>query len=409
MRGRRWRGAAFPGLPAVAVGAVLLAAGCARTGGVEIGGAVPETPVRVTGSQPGHLSVVEPFGGPVRISFDRTLQERPLQGAPGDAVVVSPRTGDVTVRAGRSGLEIAMEGGFRERTVYRILVLPRFRDRFDNLMAGPHELVFSTGPELEPNLLAGIVTDRLTLGPQPGVRVDAIPAGEAFVHSTVTDSLGVFAFPHLPAGRYTVVGYDDRNRNREPDFSEPQAAAEVGLNLGDTLVMAELRLLAPDTTAAVLEQVAILDSISLRVVFDDHLDPDASLAPVQVTLEREGANAPEVVQVLRRPDWDRRDADPSDPLPPGSDLPDRELVAVLSRPLLPDLTYRLVAQGVTNVNGIPNGGGEVEFESPPEPPDPVAPDPDPDLDPDPVGDPAVPVDPDPAGGSPPDGGADPAG
>jgi len=352
---------------------VLAAAGCARTGGVQIGGEIPETPVRVTGSQPEHLARVDPFGGSVRVFFDRTLSERPVQGSPADAVIVSPRTGAVEVSSGRGGLEISMEGGFRAETVYRIIVLPRFRDRFDNTMASRFELIFSTGPDLEPNLLAGFVSDRLTLRPAGGMRVDAIPPGGGLVHSAVSDSAGIFAFPYLESGRYTIVAYDDLNRNRQADFPERQDVAEVGLNFGDTLVVTELRLLAPDTTAAVLETVSVLDSITLAMAFDDHLDPDLPLETVQVELTREGANAPEVVQILRRPEWNRRDADPADPPPAGADLPDQELVVILSRPLLPDLTYVLSVEGIRNINGIGGGGGSVEFESPPEPPPPPAP------------------------------------
>jgi len=380
-------------VPGLLVG--LAVAGCARTGGVQIGGEVPEVPVRVTGSQPEHLARVDPFGESVRIFFDRTLSERPVQGSPPDAVIVSPRTGAVGVTAGRGGLEISMEGGFRAETVYRIIVLPRFQDRFNNTMASRFELIFSTGPDLEPNLLAGFISDRLTLRPEDGIRVDAISPEGDLVHSAVSDSAGVFTFPYLESGRYTVVAYDDLNRNREADFLERQDLAEVGLNFGDTLIVTELRLLAPDTTAAVLEAVSVLDSISLSIVFDDYLDPELSLETVQAGLTREGANAPEIVQVLRRPEWDRRDADPADAPPVSADLPDQELVVILSRPFLPDLTYVLGVEGIRNINGVGGGGGSVEFESPPEPPEPPDPAVPGDLlpdDPDPA-DPADPPDP----------------
>jgi hypothetical protein len=363
----------------------VLLAGCARTGGVQIGGDVPEEPVRVTGSQPGHLTTVDPFGGPVRIQFERTLSERPTQGSPAEAVVVSPRSGDVMVSVGRGGIEIAMEGGFRQETVYRITVLPRFRDRFDNRMDGTFELIFSTGPELEPNLLAGITSDRLTLQPESGMRVDARPPGDGPIHSTLSDSLGVFTFPHLPAGRYTLVAYDDLNRNREPDFLERQDVTEVGMNLGDTLIVTELQLLAPDTTAAVLEEIALVDSITLRVGFDDHLDPEAPLSDVQAILTRDDANAPEVEEILTVDEWSARDADPSDdpddpdaapatpaPAPdPGPGLPSQELILILSRPLLPEVSYTLTMGGVRNINGVADGGGVLEFEGPAAPPDPA--------------------------------------
>src|SRR5690606_745988 len=100
-------------------------------------------------------------------------------------------------------------GGFRERAIYRVTVLPLFRDRYGNGMDGPVELLFSTGPELEPNLLAGIVSDFLTLDPVAGVRVDAVPAEGGPISSAVADSAGIFAFPHLPSGPYRIRAYED--------------------------------------------------------------------------------------------------------------------------------------------------------------------------------------------------------
>ncbi|MEX0856326.1 MAG: carboxypeptidase-like regulatory domain-containing protein [Gemmatimonadota bacterium] len=382
---------------AVALG---MASGCARAGG-EIGGEVPATPLQVIATNPVPLSTVDPFDGSVRIEFQRTLSERPTEGPPADAVVVSPRLGDVQVSAGRGGIEISMEGGFRVPSVYRITVLPRFRDRYDNPMPGPFDLIFSTGPELEPNLLAGIASDFLTLDPLPGVRVDAMPSAEGPTLSTVTDSVGIFTFPYLPAGRYTLVAYDDLNRNREPDFSEPQDVAEVGMTRGDTLVITSLALLEPDTTAAVFEAVAVLDSLTLEATFDDYLIPE-SLAGATAVVTREGANAPEVLEVLGLQAWRARQSNPDDPPPPGAALPTQDVAIVLSRPLLPEVEYTVEVSGIQNVQGIGGGGGSRELTLPAPPPPPPSADAglgqDP-ADPDgfPIGDPdaPLPADPDP--------------
>jgi hypothetical protein len=234
-------------------------------------------------------------------------------------------------------------------------------------MTSSLEFIFSTGPELEPNFLAGIVTDRISGQGTAGARVDLVPNEGGLTTSTLTDSTGVFALPHLPAGRYAVVAYEDRNRNREPDFAEPKASFEVGMNRGDTLVAPELALLASDTTAAVLELVAIQDSVTLRVTFDDALDP-TNLETLEAILTREGANAPEVLEILGLPRWRARGANPEATPPADAARPTREIAIVLSRPLLPDVAYGIAIQGVVNLNGIPGGGGDGEILGPPVPP-----------------------------------------
>ena len=392
----------FPGAGAAVVAlAVLLAlGGCARAG-TPAGGDVPETPLRIVEAEPEAFAQIRPFDGPVRIHFHRRVSERPTTGTLRDAVVVSPRTGTVEVRHRRRGLEIRMDGGFREETIYRVTLLPVIQDLFRNQIDGPFELFFSTGPEFEPNVLGGLVTDRLSGEDVAGARVDVRTLPEGVVHSTVADSTGIFTFPWLPAGEYRVVAYQDANRNRLPDFPEPQDSLEVTLARGDTVIVTELALLPRDTTAAVLQSTTVEDSVTVRVTFDDFLDPEESLDPVTARLSREEEDAPEVVEILHLHEWEarmeaermererreREEADPEvpeeprpevpeepfpeeepEPQDPGPPLPARDLVLILSEPLEPGATYQVEIAGVRNINGIPDGGGEVTVEVP-EPPE----------------------------------------
>jgi hypothetical protein len=391
-------------LPLVVV--LLLVGACAQST-APTGGPVPEVPPAVISVTPDTFEVRSPFGGPVRIEFERRLSERPTGGSLRDAVIVSPRTGTVDVSVTRTGLSIDMEGGFREETIYRITLLPRFQDRFQNRFQETLDFYFSTGPDFEPNVLAGILVDRLTLQEVPEARVDARQLPDGPTHSTVSDSTGVFAFSYLPSGRYSLTAYEDLNRNREPDFAEPQDAIDVELVRGDTLILTDLALLAPDTTAAVVTGATALDSISVEVTFDDHLDPAESLDDVVARLEREeGGEVPEVVEILHRWEWDRREEarmreeaadpaeedpdadDPDDPdvddpevdavdldAPPGIQaelddpiLPDQAIVLLLSGALEPGEVYRVELSQIRNLHGIPGGGGDAEFEGPePEP------------------------------------------
>lgn len=361
----------IPLRPAPTVGALVALAtalqlgGCARPA-APIGGPIPETPLRVITSTPEPFAVVEPFGGAVTIEFERSLSERLAAGGGSlqDAVVISPMTGTPRISAGGNSVEVSLEGGFRPDMVYRVTVLPRFQDRFQNRMAVPFDLVFSTGPDLAPNLIAGVVTDRLTLSPVAGVRVDANTEGGEFPYTAIADSTGVFTFPHIPQGRYTLVAYEDENRNRRPDFAEAQESLALAVNDGDTLIITDLAILEPDTTAARIDEVALQDSMTVLVTFDDYIDPLAVFDEVEAVLTREGANAPEVVEILHPYQWRERRAAESDP-PAGLPRPSQELVLILSRPLLEGVDYRLVISGVPNIREISGGGGEIEVEGPP--------------------------------------------
>ena len=400
--------------------ALMLAVGfwaCARPGSPE-GGQVPDIPPLVTSTRPDTLAVVDPFTSPVRFEFDVPMSERPATGQLRDAVVVSPRTGSVSVRHRGDRYEVSMEGGFQEGQIYRVTLLPVLQDRFQNRMAEPFDLFFSTGPEFEPNLVAGLVMDRLTGEEVEGARVDAIPEGDRPGHSTVTDSTGVFAFPFLPSGRYELVAYEDRNRNREPDFEEPQAAMTAELATGDTLVFTDVALLLPDTTPAVLAEVEVLDTMALALEFDDFLDPEWPTEGVSARLDRPEGSLPPVLEVLHEHEWEERqraraeaqepdpddpdvdpEPDPDDPeeppaapepeVPPEEEpvLPSQVLVLVLGRPALePGEEYEVTVEGVENINGVPGGGGSVTFsvpELPEEPPPEEPPAEDPSAAPDP--------------------------
>lgn len=402
-------------------GLVLLAslawgsAGCARPQAPQ-GGVLPEVPLRAIETRPVHLSTVEPFEDAVEIRFAEVLSERLTEGTLTDAVVVSPRTGEVVVERSGDRIEISVEGGFQAGLLHRITILPRLQDRYQNTMAVPFDLLFSTGPEFEPNLVAGIASDRLTLEPVGEFRVDAKVEGREEHLSAVADTAGVFSFPYLPSDAYTLVAYEDNNRDGEPGFAEIQDSVRVTVAPGDTLVLADLRLLQPDTTGAVLGDAEVVDSVAIRLTFDDYLDPEAPLDGVEATITG-AAGALDVSEVLHLAEWESRepapeppapdsgavepaelepdtvaaadtaaaaDPDPPDPDDPaaapeeeGPPLPAQNLILLLSTPLAPEEMYELDVAGVTNVNGLPDGGGVLELTgpAPPPPPDPVDADP----------------------------------
>jgi hypothetical protein len=153
--------------------------------------------------------------------------------------------------------------------------------------------------------------------------------------------------------------------------------------------------------------VDVVDSLTLAVEFDDFLDPTSSLTGVSASLEPDSLGPAEVVTIMHERDYlERRDAiedssyvadsirfeeeqlriesllsagdsvaaseieaDSRAPVPPGQripgvsrarDLPKQVLYFLLADTLATDQPYELAVHGVTNINGIPDGGGTAE-------------------------------------------------
>ena len=277
-----------------------LVVSCAREGAPP-GGPPDRLPPIVTSSEPDTFSTVEPFRSPVTFRFSERISERPGAGTLDQAVVVSPVSGEVQVSHGREGLTVRVLGGFEAGRVYRLTVRPVVQDMFGNLLQEPYELFFSTGPEFTANVLAGSVIDRLTGTRLPDVRVDVAVNGSDVVHTSVTDTAGIFALRYMPAGEYVLSAYIDRNRNGEPDFTEPQGTRPAPLHgtaeATDTVIVLDVALLARDTTGARIARVTVEDSTSLRISLDDYLDPEIPLNDVRVMVTSDSV-APQALAVL---------------------------------------------------------------------------------------------------------------
>jgi hypothetical protein len=397
-------------------------ASCANQGGPP-GGPVDRTGPQVVATFPDTFEVLAAFDGDIRIEFNERISERAAQGTLDNAVIISPESGEIRVRHSSRSLRVRMTGGFQPDQVYRVTVQPFVQDLFQNEMAGPFEFVFSTGAEMTPTVLAGSVIDRITEEPIEGVRVTARaqpPPGSdtpvdtlAPIHVATTDSDGVYALRYVPSGRYEVRAFEDRNRNRAFDGLEPSEASIEDLNPADT-VLVDFALLAPDTTPALIGIVDIVDAATLNVEFDDFLDPAVELIGVTASLGPDSLGPPEVFAVMHERDFlVRRDevqdsvyaADSirfeegqqqlevllsagdstgaaeleSELTPPRArvqssqaalrarELPSRAIYVLLADTLAMDRPFELTIAGVSNINGVPDGGGTAEVlrEAPP--------------------------------------------
>lgn len=277
----------------------------------------------VVSTWPDTFEIIEATRDPAVITFSERISERPTAGRLGDAVLVSPFTGEAEVKHTRSGLEVSVIGGFRPGLVYRIRVRETIKDLFNNPMEGPFELVFSTGGEFHPHVVGGVVTDRITGERVEGARVEArkIQPGEQGAEVaedipplvTMTDTAGIYLLRYIPPEAFELDAYLDNNRNREPDFQEPRGQIRVQAGLRpprvDTII-SFISILQPDTIPAELIRVEAVDSTLLELSFDDFLMPEQALTQVQVILFRdegqedpsEMAAGPEVDRLL----WQRQ-------------------------------------------------------------------------------------------------------
>ena len=355
---------------------------------------------RVIETEPDTFEVVDPFTDPVRFQFDKPMSEMTGEGELENAFMVSPATGELEVDHRRRGFDVSVDGGYQEGHVYTVTVGTEVQDRWNMSLEEPYQLHFSTGGEFYETLVAGILLDRLTGEEVADARVDVHPLDveDGPLYTTRGDEEGIFSLRFLPPGRYRIVAYEDLTRSGEPDFTDPQDSVEVDLTVeADTVVTEDLALLLPDTVPAALAMADAEDSITVRLDFDKHLDPDDPLDEVTVDLRHQDeAEAPGVAEILHPHEYDAllaaeaeaaaEEEDPEDPEDPPEDppddppadpppaepepedeedpLPEEMLYLRLDGPLEPEEAYELEVDGVVSVNGVPGGGGEGAFVAP---------------------------------------------
>ena len=388
---------------------------CANQG-APTGGPRDFTGPQVVETFPDTFAVLAAFDDAVRIVFNERISERTAQGTLDGAVIISPESGEVSVRHSSRALQVTMAGGFQPDEVYRVAVQPDVRDLFGNNMAGAFEFIFSTGAEMTPTVLAGSIVNRITGEPIEGARVTARTEGPPGVegsddqvvptHVAYTDAEGVYALRYFPSGRYTITAFVDQNRNREPDDPEPIGTGRAELNPADTVLL-NIALLVPDTTPAMVQNVDVVDSLTLAVEFSDFLDSASELTGVSASLGPDSLDPAGVATIMHEREYLARmdsiqdslhvadsirfeeeeqriellrsagdsvtaaeiESELTRPRPPAQrnatvlqdrDLPKRVLYLLLADTLATDQPYELSVAGVTNINGVPGGGGTAE-------------------------------------------------
>ena len=281
---------------------ITLASSCAQQG-TPPGGPEDLRPPIVVRTVPDTFELLGTLDGLIRFEFDERISERSSSGTLDNAVIISPRSGELVVRHDSRSLTIELLGGFRPDLVYRVTLLPVVRDLFGNQMRDPFELIFSTGGETIPTTLAGIAWDRITGSGVNDYQVWATSLDDdSIVHVAVTDNQGVYAFRYIPGANYEITAFDDRNADAVLGMMEIQGSRRLSIENGDTVFL-DFPVLQPDTTPATLVTASALDSVTLLLEFDDYLDPALVLETIGLTVTSEDSTGVVVDSILHEHDY----------------------------------------------------------------------------------------------------------
>lgn len=338
------------------------------------GGPEDRFPPYVVATAPDTFAVVEEGLRDFEFKFSERISERAANGNLQDAVVVSPSAGAIRVRHRRDAVSVETQQGLRPNRIYRITMLPVVNDMFGNSLRDPFDLVVSTGAEFVPNVLAGVVENRVDGTAAQGARVEAVFAQEddTTAHWTYADAEGFYTLRFVSGGAFELRAWQDRNRDGEAGPGEPFASQLGGLapDAPDT-AYGVLSLVEPDTTAAQLVAATVSDSVTIRFEFDDHLDPRAPSEMIEGVLFP-GGDEPLIVFRLRHAhELDAWRAEQADSAAAGLDvaepatglaglvLPAQSLTGTLDAPLEPNRAYEAVLSGVANLAGLEARGAKI--------------------------------------------------
>jgi hypothetical protein len=332
------------------------------------GGPEDETPPAVLVTRPDTLAVVPGWDSPVVFVFSERISEQGVE----EAVQVSPRTSPVRVDRGSDEIRVSLRRGWEPGVIYHVMLAPTIQDLFNNRLAEPVEVVFSTGPEIPDTRVAGEALDRITGEPEVGARVEAIRLADSLVYAVPTDSAGNLVLARIPTGEYLLRAFRDLNRNRALEVFEPRDSALITVAVGEP-VRAGLRLLMPDSTAPILASVERVDSVTVELEFDDYLDPAQTVTPAQIRVVGPDGSALPIARAavggLAPRDTVAQDTTVRDTV--GAErapLPSRTVVVELApgAALVLGAEYRVYVEGIENVVGRV-GASEDTFEVPEQP------------------------------------------
>ena len=277
--------------------ALLLLSGCANQTAPP-GGAPDLAPPLVLKVSPQN-NAVGATPKAVVLQFDEVISESP-KGAKdiAELVFISPKSGVPEVDWGRSKIAIRPSKGWKQNTVYSVVIKRGLQDLRNNGIDSTIRLVFSTGGPIPSTRIAGVAFDWAAGNGLSGAVVEAV-APDSTTYQVVADSTGRFVLQYLPPGPYLLRAYGDRNTNRTLDPIEVWDSVRVTLTQSADI---EFYSFAHDTVGLRVANVTPQDSGVLKVTFDKPYAPGQLFGPGDVVIKRADSSIVRVKSVQTIPE-----------------------------------------------------------------------------------------------------------
>ncbi len=404
--------------------AVAAALGCANIEPPP-GGPPDQSPPFLVRTVPESLGVFPEFDGRVEFVFNEVVAEGQSpnlglgSGTLERLIVLSPTDRVPKISWRHDRVTVKPREGWQPNRVYRVELLPGITDVERNRSDASAVVTFATGGDLPRDTLSGTVIDWVAGRPMTRGLVLATLMPDSLTYRAFTDSAGRFTIGPLPHGDYQVYGVVDRNNNTRLDRRESFDSLTIARGTSD---VGSLWAIPHDTVGPRVGSIAIVDSLTVAITFNQHLDPYQRVdsSAVRVVLLPDSLPVP-ALSLLPQPEHDslyprivpadtiqaadsvaapdslpRADSAQADTLGLGGPVVDPgkgiaaadtalqsllderptlfdRLILRLSAPLVPDGRYFLTTIGIRNVNGIEgeSGGAGFVVPLPAPPPEPV--------------------------------------
>jgi hypothetical protein len=304
----------------------------------------------------------------VEFRFDEVVSERPSGAASLDQLVlISPSDGLPRVDWRRRSIAVRPRRDWRANAVYTVTLLPGVADLRGNTLKTGTSVVFATGATIPNTQIAGTLYDWVAGTPARSGAVQATALPDSTRYVARTDTAGRFVMPHVPPGTYSIRGWIDANNNRDLDPREAYDSSSIALR--DT-VSVTLLAFVHDTLAPRINTVQPIDSVTLRVEFNQPLDPEQRVDTSRFRLTAADSSVIPLRAALSVDAWERARADslaradtarrqPARAVPPARrdsivlprPVPISRFIVLTAAPLRPETTYRLVAVEARNLLG----------------------------------------------------------
>ncbi|MEO8192222.1 MAG: Ig-like domain-containing protein [Gemmatimonadales bacterium] len=285
--------------------------------------------------------------------FDEVVNERPSGAQSLEALVlVSPRDGEPRVDWHRDEISVRPRRGWRPNTAYTITLLPGLSDLRGNVRNTPVVTMFATGETLPASRITGTFFNWPEGRAIARGLIEARPRTDtSLAYVTTTDSIGDFVMSNLPTGPYLVRGISDDNNNRSLDPRELWDSATI--DLADS---ANVRLygFVHDSTGSRLQGVALRDSVTIELVFDNPLSLSPPLGAANIRVRASDSTDVPIVSVSPPPaDTTAAGRRIQRPSPP------RTIIVRVGRPLRPGTQYRVSVTDARNLTGVARNSDRV--------------------------------------------------